>query len=181
MPVAIDTLKATQRLKSAGFSENQTKSLVATFAGGITENLATKDDIALVRKEMEVLGKDIGTLDTKIDTSIAAVQKDIKALDTKMDTSIAALDTKTDTSFAALDTKIDTSIAAVQKDIKALDTKMDTSIAALDTKIDTSFAALDTKIDTSIKNLRGDMTIRLGGIVLAGFTALRVIENYIVN
>ena len=170
MPVAIDTLKATQRLKSAGFSENQTKSLVATFAGGITENLATKDDIALVRKEMEVLGKDIGTLDTKIDTSIAAVQKDIKALDTKMDTSIAALDTK-----------IDTSIAAVQKDIKALDTKMDTSIAALDTKIDTSFAALDTKIDTSIKNLRGDMTIRLGGIVLAGFTALRVIENYIAN
>ena len=170
MPVAIDTLKATQRLKSAGFSENQTKSLVATFAGGITENLATKDDIALVRKEMEVLGKDIGALDTKIDTSIAAVQKDIKALDTKMDTSIAALDTKTDTSFAALDTKIDTSIAAVQKDIKALDTK-----------IDTSFVALDAKIDTSINNLRGDMTIRLGGIVLAGFTALRVIENYMAN
>ena len=181
MPVAIDTLKATQRLKSAGFSENQTKSLVATFAGGITENLATKDDIALVRKEMEVLGKDIGALDTKIDTSIAAVQKDIKALDTKMDTSIAALDTKTDTSFAALDTKIDTSIAA-------LDTKIDTSIAAvqkdikaLDTKIDTSFVALDAKIDTSINNLRGDMTIRLGGIVLAGFTALRVIENYMAN
>ena len=37
MPVAIDTLKATQRLKAAGFSDNQTKSLVATFAWGITE------------------------------------------------------------------------------------------------------------------------------------------------
>ena len=148
MSVAIDTLKATQRLKSAGFSENQTKSLVATFAGGITENLATKHDIALVQKEMEVLGKDIDALDTKIDTSIAAVQKDIKALDTK----------------------IDTSNAAVQKDIKALDTK-----------IDTSFAALDTKIDTSIKNLRGDMTIRLGGIVLGGLTALKVFENFVAN
>ena len=159
MSVAIDTFKATQRLNAAGFSENQTESLLATFAGGITENLATKDDIALVRKEMEVFGKDIKSLDTKIDTSIAAVQKDIKSLDTK----------------------IDTSIAAVQKDIKSLDTKIDTSIAALDTKIDTSFAALDTKIDTSIKNLRGDMTIRLGGIVLAGFTALRVIENYMAN
>ena len=130
MPVAIDTLKATQRLKSAGFSENQTKSLVATFAGGITENLATKHDIALVQKEMEVLGKDIDALDTKIDTSNAAVQKDIKALDTK---------------------------------------------------IDTSFAALDTKIDTSIKNLRGDMTIRLGGIVLGGLTALKVFENFVAN
>ena len=76
MPVAIDTLKATQRLKAAGFSENQTKSLVATFAWGITENLATKDDIALVHKEMEILGKDIDALNTKIDTSNVEVQKE---------------------------------------------------------------------------------------------------------
>ena len=103
MPVAIDTLKATQRLKAAGFSDNQTKSLVATFAWGITENLATKDDIALVHKEMEALGKDINALDTKVDTSFAA-------LDTKIDMSFAALDTKIDMSFAALDTKIDVSI-----------------------------------------------------------------------
>ena len=63
MSVAFDTLKAAQRLNAAGFSEDQAASLAATFAEGITENLATKDDIALVHKEMEVLGKDIKVLD----------------------------------------------------------------------------------------------------------------------
>ena len=135
-----------------------------------TENLATKDNIALVHKEMEALGKDIDALDTKVDTSFAA-------LDTKIDTSnaavqkdIKALDTKIDTSFAALDTKIDTSNAAVQKDIKALNTK-----------IDMSFAALDTKIDVSIDKLRNGMTIRLGGIMVGVITALKLFENFVAN
>ena len=112
MSVAFDTLKAAQRLNAAGFSEDQAASLAATFAEGITENLATKDDIALVHKEMEVLGKDIKVLDTRIDTSIAA---------------------------------------------------------------------LDARIDTSIDKLRNDMTIRLGGIVLGGITALKLIENFLAN
>ena len=122
MPVAIDTLKATQRLKAAGFSDNQTKSLVATFAWGITENLATKDDIALVHKEMEVLGKDIDALDAKIDTS-----------------------------FAALDIKIDTSNAAVQKDIKALDTKIDASIDKLRNGMTFRLAGIMVGVITALK------------------------------
>ena len=137
MPVAIDTLKATQRLKAAGFSDNQTKSLVATFAWGITENLATKDDIALVRKEMEVLGKDIDALDTKVDTSFAV-------LDTKIDTSFAALDTKIDTSFAALDTKVDTSFAA-------LDTKIDASIDKLRNGMTIRLAGIMVGVITALK------------------------------
>ena len=137
MPVAIDTLKATQRLKAAGFSDNQTKSLVATFAWGITENLATKDDIALVRKEMEVLGKDIDALDTKFDTSFAV-------LDTKIDTSFAALDTKIDTSFAALDTKVDTSFAA-------LDTKIDASIDKLRNGMTIRLAGIMVGVITALK------------------------------
>ena len=101
MSFAFDTLRAAQRLNAAGFSEEQAASLATTFAEGITENLATKDDIVLVHKEVEVLGKDI--------------------------------------------------------------------------------KALDTKIDTSINKLRGDMTIRLGGIVVGGITALKVIENILAN
>ena len=163
MSVAFDTLKAAQRLNAAGFSEDQAASLAATFAEGITENLATKDDIALVHKEMEVLGKDIKALDTRIDTSIAA-------LDARIDTSIAAVQKD----IKALDARIDTSIAA-------LDARIDTSFGALDARIDTSFGALDAKIDTSIDKLRSDMTIRLGGIVLGGITALKLIENFLVN
>ena len=100
MSVAFDTLKAARRLSAAGFTDEQAETLAGTFAEGITENLATKDDIALVRKDVEAL-------DAKIDTSVEALRKDMKALDTKIDTSVAALDAK-----------IDTSLEALQKDMK---------------------------------------------------------------
>ena len=60
MAVTFDnTLKAATRLRDkGGFSETQSKpELVATFADGFVENLATKDDVAHLRgdaKELEV-------------------------------------------------------------------------------------------------------------------------------
>ena len=53
MAVAFDTLKAATRLQNeAGFNEKQAHVLVATFAEGIGENLATKEDVAALRSEM---------------------------------------------------------------------------------------------------------------------------------
>lgn len=53
MTVAFDTLKAAIRLQDeAGFNEKQARVLVATFAKGIGENLATKEDMAALRSEM---------------------------------------------------------------------------------------------------------------------------------
>ena len=47
MAVAFDILKATTRLQNeAGFSEKQARALVNTFAVGIVENIATKQDLA---------------------------------------------------------------------------------------------------------------------------------------
>ena len=50
--VAFDTLKASRRLRDAGFEEQKAEALVNAFAEDIGANLATKDDIALLRKEM---------------------------------------------------------------------------------------------------------------------------------
>ena len=53
MAVAFDTLKAATRLQNeAGFNEKQARVLVATLAEGIGENLATKEDVAILRSEM---------------------------------------------------------------------------------------------------------------------------------
>ena len=53
MAVAFDTLKAATRLQNeAGFNEKQAHVLVATFAEGIGENLATKEDVTALRSEM---------------------------------------------------------------------------------------------------------------------------------
>ncbi len=49
-PHAFDTLKAATRLQEeAGFDETKARVLVSTFAEGMVENLATKDDIAGIR------------------------------------------------------------------------------------------------------------------------------------
>lgn len=57
MAVAFDTLRAATQLQEAGFREGQAHALV-TFAEGVTEHLATKDDLA--------------KLDLKIDSGDAA-------------------------------------------------------------------------------------------------------------
>ena len=50
--VLLDTLKASRRLQAAGFPEEQADELVATFSEDFGQNLATKDDIGLVRGEI---------------------------------------------------------------------------------------------------------------------------------
>ena len=50
--VAFDTLKASRRLRDAGFEEKQANALVNAFAEDIGANLATKDDLILLRKDM---------------------------------------------------------------------------------------------------------------------------------
>ena len=63
MAVAFDALKAATRLQNeAGFNEKQARVLVATFAEGIGENLATKEDVAMLRSEMAGLRGQIEVL-----------------------------------------------------------------------------------------------------------------------
>ena len=47
-----DTLRATRQLQEAGFPEPQADALVATFADGFGEHLATKNDVGLLRAEL---------------------------------------------------------------------------------------------------------------------------------
>ena len=57
--VAFDTLKAATRLQEeAGFDETKARVLVSTFAEGMVENLATKDDIAGLRGEFAGLRRE---------------------------------------------------------------------------------------------------------------------------
>ena len=74
MAVAFDTLKAATRLQNeAGFNEKQARVLVATLAEGIGENLATKEDMAMLRGEMatkEDLAVLRGEMATKEDLAV---------------------------------------------------------------------------------------------------------------
>ena len=95
--VAFDTLKAATRLqKEAGFDETKARVLVSTFAEGMGENLATKDDIAGLRRE-------IATLATKAEIANLVTKEEIANLATKAE--IANLATKEE--LANLATKVE--------------------------------------------------------------------------
>ena len=66
--VTFDTLKASHRLRDAGFEEKQADALVNAFAHDIGANLATKDDIALLRSD---IANAIATLENALRSEMA--------------------------------------------------------------------------------------------------------------
>ena len=98
MTVTFDTLRAATRLREkAGFSEKQATELVATFADGFVENLATKDDMEHLRGDVEHLRGDVEKLETslrgdmeKLETSLRgdmekmALRTDLEKTEAKM-------------------------------------------------------------------------------------------------
>ncbi|GAB4178058.1 MAG: hypothetical protein OHK0024_16010 [Thalassobaculales bacterium] len=85
MSIAFDTYRYAQRLKAAGFTEEQAAAQVETLSEIVAENLATKRDIEEIRREIEQVRHQIATLD-------ADLRKEIAALDTNLRKEIAVVD-----------------------------------------------------------------------------------------
>ena len=88
--VAFDTLKAATRLQEeAGFDETKARVLVSTFAEGMVENLATKDDIAGLRREFAGLRREFGGLRREFTTlatkeELATLRGEMKQMDASL-------------------------------------------------------------------------------------------------
>ncbi len=70
MTMAFDTLKAMKRLTATGVEEAQAEAIIETVGGAMTESLATKDDLALLKAdltaEIAVVRTEIESLRTEI-------------------------------------------------------------------------------------------------------------------
>ena len=119
MAVAFDTLKAATRLQDeAGFNEKQARVLVATFAEGIGENLATKEDVAALRSEMATK-EDVAVLRSEM-----ATKEEVAALRSEMATKedVAALRSEVTILRSEMATKED--VAALRSEVAALRSEM---------------------------------------------------------
>jgi len=188
--VAFDTLKAATRLqKEAGFDETKARVLVSTFAEGMFENLATKDDIAALRRE-------IATLATKEELaalrSEAATKEELAALRSEVATKeeLAALrsEVATKEELAALSSKV-----ATKEELAALSSKVATKaeIAKLATKEEISSLATKVELETlrgemkemgaslraEISKVQERMTVRLGGAIAAAVAVLVAVDK----
>ena len=122
--VAFDTLKASQRLRKAGFPEDQANALVSAFAEDIGANLATKDDIALLRKDFDILrhdvASDIESLRESMERENATPRKDfanqMAAQQSELANQTAALRTDIANQMAAQQRELANQMTALRKD-----------------------------------------------------------------
>ncbi|MDP7318266.1 MAG: hypothetical protein QGF03_04850 [SAR324 cluster bacterium] len=100
--LAIDTLQTARRYREAGLTTEQAEAYTAILKDShheSIENLASKDDIALVRKDLELLRKDMATKD-----EFALVRKDLELLrkDMQQETALIRKDMATKDEFASV-------------------------------------------------------------------------------
>ena len=58
-PVIFDTLKAAQELKKTGFEDRQAEAVVETISKAVSETVATKADLQLLRSDFGLLSADV--------------------------------------------------------------------------------------------------------------------------
>ena len=58
--LAFDTHKAVKTLREAGFEDGQAEAVVATFGNAMSEDMATKTDVAALKTDVAALKTDVG-------------------------------------------------------------------------------------------------------------------------
>ena len=130
--LAFDTHAFVKDLTASGMPTEQAEVLARTYASLLTDRLATKDDIALLRR-------------------------DIAAMDEKFTGMIAAQDEKFTAMIAAQGEKFEAELASLRKEMKGSFVAIDERFAAVDEK----FAAQDERFDIKLAALEDRLNARI--------------------
>ena len=64
--LAFDTHKAVKTLREAGFEEGQAEAVVATFGNAMSEDMATKTDVAALKTDVAALKTDMLAIEQRL-------------------------------------------------------------------------------------------------------------------
>jgi hypothetical protein len=120
--IAFDTLKATRRLKEAGFSETQAEAQAELMAEAFIFNM----DAIVTRDYLEAcLDARFGKSDARVEAQFAnhetSVDKRFTQLQARMEQRFAAVDTSMEQRFAAVNAQMDKRFAAVDLKFAKID------------------------------------------------------------
>ena len=116
--VAFDTLKAATRLQEeAGFDETKARVLVSTFAEGMVENLATKDDIGGLRRELTTLAtkEELATLRGEMHQMDANLRGEMKQMDASLRGEMKQMEARLRGEMKQMDANLRGEISKVQE------------------------------------------------------------------
>ena len=87
--VTFDTLGAAQELRGAGFEDRQAEAVVTTISKAVSETVATKSDIQLLGKDMELLRSEVQSFQAatkaEMESFQATTKTDMKLLRSDME------------------------------------------------------------------------------------------------
>ncbi|MCY4361541.1 MAG: hypothetical protein OXE42_05045 [Gammaproteobacteria bacterium] len=84
-PVTFDTLKAAQELSKAGFEDRQAGALVETISKAVSETVATKADLQLLRFDFDLLRSDFGLLRSEFELLRQSVDSRFDQVDSRFE------------------------------------------------------------------------------------------------
>ena len=154
MAVTFDTHKAVTRLRrKAGFDERQATAVVETVSHVLTGNLATGQDLAVLRREMTV---------------------EMASLRSEMTTEMASLRSEMTTEVATLRSEMTTEVATLRGELTAVRGEMAAGLSAVRGEMTTELTGVRGEISTLRADLMAElhkhgqrMTTRLGAVAVA--------------
>jgi exonuclease VII large subunit len=162
MSVAIDTLVYAQRLREAGFSEQQAEGQAHALAAALemTDALATKQDL-------RELGLRVDELDRRL-------TERLDALDRRWTERLDALDRRWTERFEELERRW-------TERFDELDRRLTERIETLDRHWNRRFDEQDrrweNRLDARLADLERRMTLRLGGLMAAGIGIMAILQR----
>ncbi len=82
--VTFDTLKATQELRKTGFEDRQAEAVVTTINKAMSETVATKADLQLVRSDFDLLRSEFEILRSEFESLRQHVDSRLDALENRI-------------------------------------------------------------------------------------------------
>ena len=164
-PVIFDTLKAAQELRKTGFEDRQAEAVVETISKAVSETVATKADLQLVRSEM-------------------ATNADLQLLRSDVELLRSEMATNADLQLLRSDVELLRSEMATKADLQLLGSEVGT----LRSEFEMQRQSVDSRFDTLEKSFRQDMAaqenrivIKLGGLMVTMIFLLLAIGPFYIR
>ena len=121
-PVIFDTLKAAQELRKTGFEDRQAEAVVETISKAVSETVATKADLQLVRSDIDLLRSEFDVVRSEM-----ATKADLQLLRSEIGTlrsEFELLGQSVDSRFDKVDSRFDTLEKSLRQEMAAQENRI---------------------------------------------------------
>jgi len=161
MAMALDTLAYARRLREAGFSEQQADGQAQALAAAMTDSLATRQDL----RELEAR---VDARFLQVDARFAQVDARFDSLERHIDTRLAEFEKRVELRFEE-----QTRLAELRFEEQEIRTGI--RFEEQDKRMGIRFGEQSARFGGDLANLERRMTLRLGGITVAGIGVVSVL------